>query len=139
MRGDESVNEYIARARNIASRSAALGHPIPDRELVFHIVRGIHPKLEKVNVAEDNRSLDTEAIVSKLNENGHRVILEDKQARIISREGSVIAEAYEESGIFIVKTNIVENTFLTSGVKQNTFIKQDAQNLKGGMTCSQML
>ncbi|UYV76860.1 hypothetical protein LAZ67_14002239 [Cordylochernes scorpioides] len=50
MKHNESINEYMARAKNIASQSSSLGHQISQRELAFHVVRGIHPRLEKIAV-----------------------------------------------------------------------------------------
>ncbi|UYV76806.1 hypothetical protein LAZ67_14002076, partial [Cordylochernes scorpioides] len=50
VKNNESINEYMARAKNIASQSSSLEHQISQRELEFHIVRGIHPRLEKIAV-----------------------------------------------------------------------------------------
>ncbi|UYV74788.1 hypothetical protein LAZ67_12000984, partial [Cordylochernes scorpioides] len=46
MKDNETVDEYITRAKNIAARSSSLGHQFPSREFSFHIVRGIHPRFE---------------------------------------------------------------------------------------------
>ncbi|UYV75901.1 hypothetical protein LAZ67_13001740 [Cordylochernes scorpioides] len=45
MKDNETVDEYITRAKNIAARSSSLGHQFPSKELSFHIVRGIYPRL----------------------------------------------------------------------------------------------
>ncbi|XP_015438721.1 PREDICTED: uncharacterized protein LOC107193730 [Dufourea novaeangliae] len=69
MNSHESVQEYITRAKNIASRSAALGQIISDSELTFHVVRGIHPKMEKTaSVLRTQRSLTIEEIEQALSE-----------------------------------------------------------------------
>ncbi|UYV63853.1 hypothetical protein LAZ67_2005831 [Cordylochernes scorpioides] len=56
MKDNETVDEYITRAKNIAARSSSLGHQFPSRELSFHIVRGIHPR--SVKFSEDKRGID---------------------------------------------------------------------------------
>lgn len=67
MQSNESVSEYITRAKNIASRSATLGYPIELREVSYHVVRGIHPKLEKVaTVLRTQRNLKLEEIQQAL-------------------------------------------------------------------------
>ncbi|KAK2577043.1 hypothetical protein KPH14_000894 [Odynerus spinipes] len=59
----ETVQEYITRAKNIVSRSAALGQLITDRELTFHIVRGLNAKFERIaSVLRAQRSLSAEEI-----------------------------------------------------------------------------
>ncbi|CAK9821285.1 Retrovirus-related Pol polyprotein from transposon TNT 1-94 [Anthophora retusa] len=49
MGNHEAVIDYINRARNIASRSAALGRVIATREIVYHVVRGVHAKFERTS------------------------------------------------------------------------------------------
>ena len=67
MQSNESVSEYITRAKDIASRSATLGYPIEQREVSYHVVRGIHPKLEKVaTVLRTQRNLKLEEIQQAL-------------------------------------------------------------------------
>ncbi|UYV78766.1 hypothetical protein LAZ67_16002681 [Cordylochernes scorpioides] len=69
MKNNESINEYMARAKNIASQSSSLGHQISQRELVFHIVRGIHPRLEKIAVVlRTRRELTLDEIRQSLRE-----------------------------------------------------------------------
>ena len=48
MNAKESINDYIVRAKNIASRSASIGFPIEGREVVYHVVRALHERFEKV-------------------------------------------------------------------------------------------
>ncbi|UYV75826.1 hypothetical protein LAZ67_13001452 [Cordylochernes scorpioides] len=69
MKNNESINEYMARAKNIASQSSSLGHQISQRELAFHIVRGIHPRLEKIAVVlRTRRDLTLDEIRQSLRE-----------------------------------------------------------------------
>ncbi|UYV83303.1 hypothetical protein LAZ67_23000451 [Cordylochernes scorpioides] len=74
MKNNESINEYMARAKNIASQSSSLGHQISQRELAFHIVRGIHPRLEKIAVVlRIRRDLTLDEIRQSLREEENRM------------------------------------------------------------------
>ncbi|UYV77867.1 hypothetical protein LAZ67_15002623, partial [Cordylochernes scorpioides] len=74
MKNNESINEYMARAKNIASQSSSLGHQISQRELAFHIVRGIHPRLEKIAVVLiTRRNLTLDEIRQSLREEENRM------------------------------------------------------------------
>ncbi|UYV79912.1 hypothetical protein LAZ67_18001028, partial [Cordylochernes scorpioides] len=74
MKDNESINEYMARAKNIASQSSSLGHQISQRELAFHIVRGIHPRLEKIAVVlRTRRELTLDEIRQSLREEENRM------------------------------------------------------------------
>ncbi|UYV82668.1 hypothetical protein LAZ67_22000457, partial [Cordylochernes scorpioides] len=74
MKNNESINEYMARAQNIASQSSSLGHQISQRELAFHIVRGIHPRLEKIAVVlRTRRELTLDEIRQSLREEENRI------------------------------------------------------------------
>ncbi|UYV76012.1 hypothetical protein LAZ67_13002147, partial [Cordylochernes scorpioides] len=69
MKNNESINKYMARAKNIASQSSSLGHQISQRELAFHIVRGctthlsshldrmenVMPYESEINLAEEGK------------------------------------------------------------------------------------
>ncbi|UYV84441.1 hypothetical protein LAZ67_X002182 [Cordylochernes scorpioides] len=66
---NETVDEYITKAKNIASRSSSLGHKFFLRELSFHIVRGIHPKYENIAiVSRSKREAKIEEIQQTLRE-----------------------------------------------------------------------
>ncbi|UYV76607.1 hypothetical protein LAZ67_14001436 [Cordylochernes scorpioides] len=64
MKDNETVDEYITRAKNIAARSSSLGHQFTSRGLSYHIIRGIHPRfgLEECNNVQtpgyQNKNLD---------------------------------------------------------------------------------
>ncbi|UYV80925.1 hypothetical protein LAZ67_19002198 [Cordylochernes scorpioides] len=74
MKNNESINEYMARAKNIASQSSSLGHQISQRELAFHVVRGIHPRLEKIAVVlRTRRDLTLDEIRQSLREEENRM------------------------------------------------------------------
>ncbi|UYV76036.1 hypothetical protein LAZ67_13002273 [Cordylochernes scorpioides] len=74
MKNNESINEYMARTKNIASQSSSLGHQISQRELAFHIVRGIHPRLEKIAVVlRTRRELTLDEIRQSLREEENRM------------------------------------------------------------------
>ncbi|UYV66039.1 hypothetical protein LAZ67_3006262 [Cordylochernes scorpioides] len=74
MKNNESINEYMARAKNIASQSSSLGHQISQRELAFHVVRGIHPRLEKIAVVlRTRRELTLDEIRQSLREEANRM------------------------------------------------------------------
>lgn len=91
MRHNESVDSYIARVRNIASKSASLGQKISDREIVYHIVRGLSAKYENVAAVlrpQRNATLDDiyqalreeERILPKVNTGRNNLMLEDDKA-----------------------------------------------------------
>lgn len=66
---NESVDDYVIKARNIAARSAALGQVISEREIVYHVVRGIHPRLNDVaTVLRPQRSLKLDEIHQAIRE-----------------------------------------------------------------------
>lgn len=66
---NETIKAYITRARNIASRSASLGKTISTREIVYHVVRGISYKLEKVgSVLRAQKGLSLEEVEQILSE-----------------------------------------------------------------------
>lgn len=94
MRGNESVNEYFARVKNIASRSAALGYPMSDREIVYHLVRGVHPKLEKAAmVLRPQRSATLEQVRQTLNEEEER--LQNSENKQENNNGGYNEKAYK--------------------------------------------
>ncbi|XP_077259086.1 uncharacterized protein LOC143895669 [Temnothorax americanus] len=47
MTDDETVNEYISRARGLAVKCNAAGLPISDRQLVYNVVRGLHHRFSQ--------------------------------------------------------------------------------------------
>ena len=74
MQKNESVVEYIIRAKSIASRSASIGHPFEDRELSYHVVRGVHSRFEKVAVVlRAQRLLNLEDVQQVLEEEERRI------------------------------------------------------------------
>ncbi|UYV73960.1 hypothetical protein LAZ67_11001597 [Cordylochernes scorpioides] len=73
MKDNETVDEYITRAKNIAARSSSLGHQFPSRELSFHIVRGIHPRYENIAIVlRSKREATIEEIQQTLREEESR-------------------------------------------------------------------
>lgn len=48
MKLNESANDYITRARSIATKCPTLGLTMMDRELVFYTMRGLKGKISKV-------------------------------------------------------------------------------------------
>ncbi|XP_043263816.1 uncharacterized protein LOC122404031 [Colletes gigas] len=62
MNNGELVKDYITRAKNIVSRSASIGYPIEDREVTYHLERGLHTKYKRVVIVlRAQRSLKLEA------------------------------------------------------------------------------
>lgn len=47
MTDNESVNEYISRARGLAVKCASAGLNVSDRQLVYNAVRGLHNKFNQ--------------------------------------------------------------------------------------------
>jgi len=45
VQGDQSVLDYVTSMKKMADRLAGLGSPVPDKELVHNIVRGLNPRL----------------------------------------------------------------------------------------------
>ncbi|UYV82410.1 hypothetical protein LAZ67_21001978, partial [Cordylochernes scorpioides] len=73
MKDNETVDEYITRAKNIAARSSSLGHQFTSRELSFHIVRGIHPRYENIAIVlRSKREATIEEIQQTLREEESR-------------------------------------------------------------------
>ncbi|KAF8790524.1 Retrovirus-related Pol polyprotein like [Argiope bruennichi] len=50
MKNNESANDYVARARGIATKCHSLGLDVKPRELVYDTVRGLKGKFSKVRV-----------------------------------------------------------------------------------------
>ncbi|UYV74280.1 hypothetical protein LAZ67_11002829 [Cordylochernes scorpioides] len=74
MNHSESVDQYLTRAKNIGAKSSSLGHQISQRELTYHIVRGIHPKLEKMAIVlRSRRDITLEEIQQSLKEEENRL------------------------------------------------------------------
>ncbi|UYV72012.1 hypothetical protein LAZ67_9001549, partial [Cordylochernes scorpioides] len=74
MRNNEGIEAYITRARNIASRSANLGQPISQREMVYHVVRGLLPKFENIAaVLRPQRSASLKEVFQALQEEEMRL------------------------------------------------------------------
>ena len=46
MNAKESINDYIVRAKKVASRSASIGFPIEAIEVEYHVVRGLHERFQ---------------------------------------------------------------------------------------------
>lgn len=57
MNAKESINDYIVRAKKVASRSASIGFPIEAIEVEYHVVRGLHERFQKFAVLRAQRSL----------------------------------------------------------------------------------
>ncbi|UYV70259.1 hypothetical protein LAZ67_7002299, partial [Cordylochernes scorpioides] len=93
MKDNETVDEYITRAKNIAARSSSLGHQFTSRELSFHIVRGIHPSLR-------NNFLSVYELVNK----GNSVIFNKDGAKIYNEGNDLVAEAYIKDRMFMMET-----------------------------------
>ncbi|UYV84413.1 hypothetical protein LAZ67_X002051 [Cordylochernes scorpioides] len=131
MKNNESINEYMARAQNIASQSSSLGHQISQRELAFHIVRGctthlsphldwmenVMPYESEINLAEEGKVTHATAKgdikVSTCTENGienvqikgvlHVPNLRDG-AKIYNEQDYLIAEAQIQDRIYVMET-----------------------------------
>ena len=84
----KSINDYIIKAKNIASRSASIGFPIEDREVVYHVVWGLHERFEKVAaILRAQRSLKLEEVQQALTEEETRIEPEiDEQVPEHSRD-----------------------------------------------------
>ncbi|UYV81320.1 hypothetical protein LAZ67_20000761 [Cordylochernes scorpioides] len=73
MKDNETVDEYITRAKNIAARSSSLRHQFSSREFSFHIVRGIHPRYENIAIVlRSKREATIEEIQQTLREEESR-------------------------------------------------------------------
>ncbi|UYV61392.1 hypothetical protein LAZ67_1004695 [Cordylochernes scorpioides] len=131
MKNNESINEYMARAQNIASQSSSLGHQISQRELAFHIVRGctthlsphldwmenVMPYESEINLAEEGKVTHATAKgdikVSTCTENGienvqikgvlHVPNLRDG-AKIYNEQDDLIAEAQIQDRMYVMET-----------------------------------
>ncbi|UYV69363.1 hypothetical protein LAZ67_6003328 [Cordylochernes scorpioides] len=131
MKNNESINEYMARAKNIASQSSSLGHQISQRELAFHIVRGctthlsphldwmenVMPYESEMNLAEEGKVTHATAKgdikVSTCTENGienvqikgvlHVPNLRDG-AKIYNEQDDLIAEAQIQDRMYVMET-----------------------------------
>lgn len=87
MEANETVKAYITRARNIASRSTSLGKIISMREIVYHVVRGIPIRLEKVgSVLWAQKGLTLEEVEQ---------ILTKKETRLTKRDGDTKHANYD--------------------------------------------
>lgn len=71
---NENVDSYLTRAKCVSSKSASLGHVVPIRELVFHIVRGLNRKMEGIAaILRTQRSASMEEIQQALSEEETRL------------------------------------------------------------------
>ena len=70
----ESVTEYITRGRGIMAKASTLGITISEREAVFHLVRGLGSKFEKIaGVLRAQRSLTLQELQNILHEEEKRL------------------------------------------------------------------
>ena len=78
----EKVSEYIMRVKGIASRSATMGQVVSEREIVFHLVRGLNNRMADVaTVLRSQRSATLNEIQQTLREEETRM---DKSRRVMS-------------------------------------------------------
>lgn len=96
MEANETVKAYITRARNISSRSASLGKIISMREIVYHVVRGISVRLEKVgSVLRAQKGLTLEEVEQ---------ILTEEETRLTKRNGDTKHANYDRKDEKAYKT-----------------------------------
>lgn len=74
MREDESVDAFITRAKCIGTRCASLGLDIQNRELVYHIVRGLNSRMGNLAaILRTQRSATLEEVQQALLEEESRL------------------------------------------------------------------
>ena len=100
MANNESIKEYITRAKNIASRSASIGYPFEEIELVYHVVRGINEKYENVaTVLRAQRSLKLDEAQQTLEEE------ECKQAQVANMVENAGSSQWKNEKVFKAKVH----------------------------------
>ncbi|KAF8783233.1 hypothetical protein HNY73_013425 [Argiope bruennichi] len=69
MKSNESANDYVARARGIATKCYSLGLDVTPKELVFYTVRGLKGKFSKVRkILKTQRDKSMDEILEILRE-----------------------------------------------------------------------
>ncbi|GFW54533.1 retrovirus-related Pol polyprotein from transposon TNT 1-94 [Trichonephila clavipes] len=69
MKNEETVADYIARARGISTKCHSLGLDVSPRELVYHTVRGLNGKFSKVrDILKTQRGKSMDEILQILRE-----------------------------------------------------------------------
>ncbi|KAF8785723.1 hypothetical protein HNY73_011234 [Argiope bruennichi] len=69
MKNNESANDYVARARGIATKCHSLGLDVTPRELVYYTVRGLKGKFSKVReILKTQRDKSMDEILEILRE-----------------------------------------------------------------------
>ncbi|KAK2577602.1 hypothetical protein KPH14_012832 [Odynerus spinipes] len=133
MQNSETVNEYIGRIRSIQARSATLGQVIPEREITYHAVRGIHYKFDRIAAAlRAQRGIMLEEIQQALKEeegfmrpgtiNGQNVQMDTYRNEKAYRATRDVRRGGNNSGCFICgrRNHIARDCYNRSTPNANT-------------------
>lgn len=89
--GDKETGaDYVARARGLASKCKGLGVNISDRELVYHVVRGLNGKFNRIrNTFKTQRDKKLDDILEDLREEERELFNQKKHndAAYAARDG----------------------------------------------------